>query len=473
MLVLLFFGVNLFLSFATDTYFTFAMGFEYSALDMTTRNGRPIIGLIYQLKYLIGLSDISFYYISSVLALIFLGISIFIYQRILEKYEIKENVRILLAFAGIANIFIIEYFMFLEKCGFMLAILFDVIGVYWIEKFFSTRDKKSFFLCTLFITLAIFTYQGTIALFVILSIPFAMKQAKDFKQYLLNGVALGIVYLIPALIDLLAFKFVFDGSRIATEVNYIEKIENVILGIYRYGQETFHILPNYVYLLISVIIFVALVIGAVAGNRKVWRIFNAFIIIIASCVFSTATILQGSGGFAVRIVYPLASIAATLAIDIFVNGSEIQQICIKKCTQYISMISICVLLAFQYFAFNRIYINKYQVNALDEYRYQFIYQAISEYQESTGTEVTKIAFYRDAEESNPQYSDLYCEGDLVVSALTRDWSDTRAMNYYLHTNYERISPTEEYTKYFSQKNWNSLSEEQLIFDGDTLHVCVY
>ena len=47
------------------------------------------------------------------------------------------------------------------------------------------------------------------------------------------------------------------------------------------------------------------------------------------------------------------------------------------------------------------------------------------------------------------------------------------MNYYLHTNYERISPIDKYTDYFSKKNWDHLSQEQLIFDGDTLHVCVY
>ena len=142
LLVMLFFGVNLYRSFATDTYATFKSGFLNAGKDMTMRNGRPIIGLIYELHHLTGLSNESFYYISSFSALILLGLSIFIYQGILEKYGIGENVRILLSFAGIANIFIIEYFMFIEKCGFMLAILFDVCGVYWIEKFFAERERE-------------------------------------------------------------------------------------------------------------------------------------------------------------------------------------------------------------------------------------------------------------------------------------------------------------------------------------------
>ena len=142
LLVMLFFGVNIYRSFATDTYATFNAGFDRSGKNVINWNARLVLGLIYELHHLSGLSNEAFYYISSFLALIFLGISIWIYQGILEKYEIGENARILLAFAGIANIFIVEYFMFIEKCGFMLAILFDVCGVYWIEKFFAERERE-------------------------------------------------------------------------------------------------------------------------------------------------------------------------------------------------------------------------------------------------------------------------------------------------------------------------------------------
>lgn len=50
---MLFFGVNLYLSFATDTYATFRGGFYGAGIDIVMRNGRPIIGLIYELQYMI------------------------------------------------------------------------------------------------------------------------------------------------------------------------------------------------------------------------------------------------------------------------------------------------------------------------------------------------------------------------------------------------------------------------------------
>ena len=477
-LVLLFFGVNIYLSYATDTYLTFTAGFHGSAIgsgiDMATRNGRPVIGLIYELHYLTGLSNVSFYYISSALALVFLCASIWIYQGILEKYEIKENIRVVLAFAAIANAFIIEYFMFIEKCGFTLAILFDVLAVYWIERFFTSHRKSYYVFAVIAMVLAIFTYQGTIALFAILSIPFAMKQAKDFKHYILNGIMLGIAYIVPVIIDLLAFKFIFKSSRISEKTDYIATLKTVIMGIIYNGEETFNILPKYLFLIVAFIIFVALIVDAVVSQKRAWRIFNAFIIILASCLLSTATILQGSGWWATRTVYPIASIAAVLAIDIFVNRDEIDSNkLIRKIIGVFSVSAIAVLLLFQYFSFNQIYIDKYKVNALDQYRYQYIYQTIYDYQEATGKEITKIAVYSDAERSWSQYSDLYCTGDLVVSAFTTDWSDVTALNYYMQTSYEKISPVEEYTEYFSGKDWNHLSSDQFIFDGDTLHLCVY
>ena len=81
-LVLLFFGANVFLSFSTDSYSTLSAGFHTAAQDMLERNGRPIIALIYKLHSLSGLPGISFYYISSGLALLFLGIAVWLYQKL-------------------------------------------------------------------------------------------------------------------------------------------------------------------------------------------------------------------------------------------------------------------------------------------------------------------------------------------------------------------------------------------------------
>ena len=86
-LVFLYFGVDTYFNLATDTYATFANGFGTSAIDMFYRNGRPVIALIYEFFYLTGLPTNMFYYISSAVALLFLGIAIWIMQKILQTYS--------------------------------------------------------------------------------------------------------------------------------------------------------------------------------------------------------------------------------------------------------------------------------------------------------------------------------------------------------------------------------------------------
>ena len=62
---------------------------------------------------------------------------------------------------------------------------------------------------------------------------------------------------------------------------------------------------------------------------------------------------------------------------------------------------------------------------------------------------------------------------MLVSAFYTNWSDIRVVNYYLKTDFERAEQNEQYREYFSGKDWKALSNQQLIFDNDTLHLCQY
>lgn len=480
LLVFLFFGANLFLAFSTDTFPLTSSGFSASALDMFQRNGRPIIALIYKLYSLFSSSVPVFYYLSSGLALLFLGIAVWLYQKLLGRYGLSENTRILLAFASIANVYIIEYFMFVEKCGFMLAILFNVIGVWCITAFFEKKGTPSrnifLFGAVLAITLAVFTYQGTVALFVILSIPFAFYHAKDFKEYVCNLLAIGVSYAVPVLLAFAAFQVVFSGTRLRTDFNLLANLKEFFGGLWMCNMETFSILPAYVFLLAVLLVLVAAVLSARGSNKPApFEKLNVFVLFASACVFSAATILQGSGWWAPRTVYPLASIAGVLVINIFINHSSPSgDAASVRTARLFSVAVVAVLLVVQYFGFTRLYIDKYKLNALDENRCYYVGQAISEYEEASGIEVKKIAFYADAESAVPTYPHLYSHtGDLICSSFNQSWSDLNALNYYLGCDYERAEPSETYRDYFASKNWDHLSSQQLIFEGDTLHLCVY
>lgn len=321
-------------------------------------------------------------------------------------------------------------------------------------------------------TLTAFTYQGVIALFVILSIPFAYKYAPNLLNYIKNLFLIGISYGGALLLCMCAFKFWFQGTRINVDIKLLENLKSVIIQLRFVFLYTFAMLPKYFWLGILSFIIAISIILSLTNKHKIQKLLHICVMIIAACVLPTATIIQGSGWMAMRIIYPFASITGTLIIDIYLNNPSYN--CkVWKVLDKAVVIAILILLTGQYLAFENIYIDKYKVNFGDELRVDYIGQAIAEYQKRTGNEITQIAFYEDSDMIYPTYPNLYYEGDLVVSSFYADWSRIYSINYYLGTDYIAVESNQKYINYFKQKDWSCLSQEQLIFDGDTLHLCVY
>lgn len=73
-----------------------------------------------------------------------------------------------------------------------------------------------------------------------------------------------------------------------------------------------------------------------------------------------------------------------------------------------------------------------------------------------------------------QYKNVFQGGGaMIVSSFMTSWSDVNAIKYYTQKDYFRSEPDPYYQDYFKEKDWKVFSEEQLIFDEDTLHLCVY
>lgn len=197
-----------------------------------------------------------------------------------------------------------------------------------------------------------------------------------------------------------------------------------------------------------------------------------------------------SAGFAsLRVIYPIASIAAVLVMNAHINLLSKGECTESNSPTPIKLMHcmILLLIALQCVSFNKIYINRFQVNFADKETAKYIQEEISQYEKETGNTVTKIAIYCDSDSwyynedlsidyGSQEISSRYYE---IKSEVIRDsiynsyWAAIPGINYYLGTNYERAEQSEYYTEYFSQFDWTRLSSKQLVFDGDTLHLCVY
>lgn len=473
-LTLLFLGGGYQIKYAIDTFYTFHKGFAWAAEDMLYRNGRPVMALMYRLFAMTHMRNEAFYYISYVIAFVFAGLSVYLFESILKRYIDNENICIILSFLSIINVYTIEYFMFIEQGGFMIAIFLNILAVWFLNIYLAEHKKINIVYATLSILIGLLTYQSTIALYFILMLPFIWHEAKTFKDYIKSFGILVILYWIPVGLYLMMFKMFFSDMRVSTETKVIQKISKID-DIVKYSfKTTYHLLPEYFYLCLLVGIIAISIVSIIYFKLRYIETLNLMIILLTSSILPVGSVLVADSWGAPRIIYPMMSIVGVYGINYYLNICENTSATKLENISKGTIIFLSLLLLFsQYLSYTNIYNDKYEMNYADRVRVQEIGQAIYEYEVTTGNKIIQITFYRDFNHKVPFYDDIYSESDLVVSAFHSWDSQLNVINYYLGTHYKRGAEDTYYKDYFSKLDWNSYSPSQIVCDKDTLHYCVY
>lgn len=476
LLVMLFWGQLCTLNFAVDTYYNFSVGFHQAAEETFNGNFRVVLAVFYKIFAVTGLPNEFFYYISYFVAIIFLISSVFCYEKVLEKYILNTNICIFLSFISIVNLFIVEYFMFIEKGAFMIGIFFNVLIVYYIQRYIETSRLRYIVASIILSMLTIMTYQGIICLFFILALPIIFYNSSNIFRYTKFLVLLSAIYFLPVVFELLVFKLFFNSYRAgsSSDIVFLEEIKKHLRNLNHMFTGTFGIVPKYWFATISLLLIVGTICGIVIKRERViMNIINVIVIVLSCLVIPCAALVGSTGWEAPRIVYPMASLIGVLAINYCINvyhDSDNKIIIIVKNGVVLSSI---IIFAISYVGFMKISNDRYKSNYADKIRILEIGQAIREYEEETGNRVSGIAFYTDANHDEPYYSGLNDESDFAVSSFHSWDSQLNAINYYLGTEYKRREGTSWFIDYYSQYDWHGYSKKQIEFNEKTLHYCVY
>lgn len=471
MVTLLMFGGIMFVSYATDTYATIG-NLNKTAYSMITRNGRPVIAAFFLVCNILGITGKNFLICSNIVALIMVGASIYVFSLILKEYIAEDFIVMILSVVTIANLYIIEYFMFMEKGAMMLGIFLAVLGTYFEHEHLKKKSSKIVDKYTIYILgcifLATFTYQTASTMYIVLSIPFIYHYSATISKYIEKLFRVFVIFGITYLANALFLKCTVS-SRMKMGLN----IKYPLKGLIETTIRTFNIIPAGIYaavLVIAIILNVFDIFGTTKDKKK--SIVGFVSLVAISNLLPIISIFLSSGWYTPRVVYPLGSFAGILFVNYLINGDTVF-VTMKRKYMIASLIGI--FLVFQYFGFSHIYEDKYVLNSLDEYRIYQIGDIINEYEKNTGNKVTQIAIYRDAKPYSRQqyFENLYDGGDLIVSSFTEKWSDVNAINYYLGKKYVKADITNKMKDYFHAKNWNHFSKEQLYFNQNVLHLCVY
>ena len=121
----------------------------------------------------------------------------------------------------------------------------------------------------------------------------------------------------------------------------------------------------------------------------------------------------------------------------------------------------------------RIYQGMVETNRIDQENARYYYQLISAHEKATGVEIKKLAWHFDN-----QYTwtlpGVIGNGALNDRAYSMRWSQREIFPFTVGRRFQIVSFDEDiYQHYFSDKNWNGLSEEQLLFIDDTVYIVLY
>ena len=419
------------------------------------------------------LNNSTIYFISFILSFIFTVLAIYKLYTILKNDIDIKILAILSSILIVLNIFSIELYLFLEKGILILSVLCCILALESIVKFFK-GNKKSIILSFIYMIIANFAYQGTVAIFVALSAIYIIKYTKNIKSFIINNIATAVCYGGPALINYLWAKKIFINPRMNSEYNIIKSVEKIIMGMQEMVKNTYNILPKYLFILILLAIIIIGIISILnqkeKKSKKVWLILGIPYIIILTI---TVTILPqmllstDSISFVPRSTFAFSSLIGLLVAYICMNVK------IKDISKSVLVGILILYLSIQYISFQQIINDRYIVNYMDYNQFLQIEEKVKMYETETGKKIEKIAFYP-SYQMQKSYDNIKVIGETNLKVMYTEWSRKCYLEYYFKRKFTQISGTKEiYNKYFKDKSWNAFNEGQIILIDNTMHLYVY
>lgn len=457
--------------YSTDTYH-FALHEGVNGIcGAMWENGRLVIHDFTKLFRPLSLGIVPYYYFSFIMSIIFATLSIVTVYKML-KGHMSDKIAYFLSVITIFNPMVFELFLFIEKGFFMLAIYMSVLACKFFLKFL--QGKRVYLLLSYpLLVVSCFTYQPMPGVFVALCLVFIIAYSNSFLQLAANtGVAV-TVYGVPTLLNFIIMRQLDLSTRLSNGLNLTNIYKYLTFGLYK---------PLFllVYVAIFSILFFVVFYSFKSKTGKAFtkdsgKVFFIYSFLLIGTIITTAapTIATTPENvfFTLRFSYPIGMLVGT--IPILYNFKTSYRI--EENEKELSKKSLCIIiivLSLFMIIFHSFFFSRLITNSKDREDAMKIGEIISDYEEKTGIEIKYISLYRDKNSSNT-FKGTASLPNCNVRAIVTKWCDIPHLNLFLERDFQKIEPLNEYVGYFSNKDWNSVDREQFIFDGNTLHLCIY
>lgn len=446
-----------------------------------------LISWLYRFLNLFGINKMHHQWILQLMGILVYAIAACVLYRMfekalkLDKYSIILNVLVLVCFI---NPFIAETYVYVAF-DWAVGILLAVLAAKYIV------DRK-YVKGWIFAFLAVSTYQCNIIMTLLFCVAVTfiedyLKCVKLIKNVLISGLltlsAASVNILIPKIcLALHITDEIIKQTGVKDEwslrLQWIFDIVRLCI-IKAYGM-----LPNYFIPITVVLAFfaVSFTILFQYGWKKIWIIFMwGFVVAGCMLVPFAPCFVSSTIGFPQRTLTPVFMGLSMILICSYA---------FLRNTKYLSkgfLIGTALGAAIMVYSTQTGLQDCYIANAIDFYEAQEIQEAIEEYEAESGNEVTDIVVHRMGSihyaYQEQHFQNVYT---LYAHRLYYDaWADVNLLNYMFGEEYNRINMDEQYTdnteyyqsliqKYWDGKSWSHLdTDEQLVFDGNTMYWALY
>lgn len=461
LIVISFFGTFVIMNYSVDTYLLLASP-KLSYVKEYFNAGRIITGLFFSIQGIIHIPPYLMYLSSFIMAITFTTITIYTLKKILDKYISNEILSLIASIAIIINPFVIELWLFIETGIMMLSVLSCVMAFKYFDEFLELKNNKKIYKSLLWMFIALLSYQGTVALFIGLSLISILKYSKTIKEFIKNNFIMGLIYLIPTIVNYL-FVIVMSRERVGSNHNLVKVFNFIISSTKSVLINGFGLLPKGLFPLIICVSIIISIYYCLSSKKKIINILSLIYVIVVIYLFTIAPIIpQNSNELLIfpRTTYAFGSIVGILFI--LINNKS----------NYKLLISILVIiLGVEFYSFKVIEINRYIVNYNDKQVINKINDKINNYEEETGNKVKYISLYN---QDNSHLFDNEIRDNINVTARAQHPNCEALFIYYTNRKIEKKSSNNNiYIKYFKNKHWKYFDLDQVIIIDDTIHWYLY
>ena len=468
--------------YSSDTYVLYDLGYMKYPSEYFLLDGRLISTLVCYLGGILNLPIPVYIVAMDFLGIIFLATSIYLINKILKniiKPEKTITKLMLLAscFLLILNQFTLEYLVFPESGVMCLGVLFNVIAV----KLMIDNPKHKYVKIFLALLVAVFCYQGLLNMFPVLAIlVYIVKQILDKREYkvtekefFIEMIKLAIIVIIVLGLSMIAIEvgktlLNSDQDRMMHLVD-MEAVmlrgETVLQFLDEIWNHTMYMLPSHINTIVLIVSFIMLILL----KTKKEIIMQYVLLLIVSFVICIIPMFIFNTGVCGRVNEPLTMIWGASLIILLTQTTIIPE---GKRTKFIYGFIIASFIINNIFIMQNI-TEHIASNRVEENMGKTIKYALEKYEEESGNKVTKFAY---AYDKHPQQYAVGIKpiGSLTERKLACSWSIKQAMNYYCERKLEKVRmPTRVYVENMIDKDDSEFTEEQLVFEGDTLYFLVY